>query len=113
MCAMHDAVLLLPTALTAQGAPKTRVVHGLCRPEALIPLMKGCRRVVVVVKSSQAAAGGLGQSLFERLMGLGAPSAMLQVGQAIAALGVANVRQMPLTRACQQLWVASLPASIP
>jgi superfamily I DNA and/or RNA helicase len=52
--------------------------------------MKGCRRVVLVgdhkqlppvVKSSQAAAGGLGMSLFERLMGLGAPSAMLQVGR--------------------------------
>lgn len=51
--------------------------------------MKGARRAVLVgdhkqlppvVKSSTADAGGLSESLFERLMHLGAPSAMLQVG---------------------------------
>lgn len=50
--------------------------------------MKGSQRVVVVgdhkqlppvIKSREAEAGGLGKSLFERLMELKAPSAMLQV----------------------------------
>jgi hypothetical protein len=50
--------------------------------------MKGGQRVVLVgdhkqlppvVKNRDAEAGGLGMSLFERLMHLGAPSAMLQV----------------------------------
>jgi hypothetical protein len=58
------------------------------RPEALIPIMKGCQRLVVVgehkqlppvIKSREAEEGGLSKSLFERLMDLGAPSAMLQV----------------------------------
>jgi len=65
------------------------VVLCLLRPEALIPIMKGSQRVVLVgdhkqlppvIKSRQAEEGGLGKSLFERLMHLGAPSAMLQVG---------------------------------
>lgn len=50
--------------------------------------MKGSQRLVVVgdhkqlppvIKSREAEAGGLDQSLFERLMCLGAPGAMLQV----------------------------------
>lgn len=50
--------------------------------------MKGCRRAVLVgdhkqlppvIKSRIAADAGLDVSLFERLMRLGAPSAMLQV----------------------------------
>lgn len=50
--------------------------------------MKGSQRVVLVgdhkqlppvIKSREAEEGGLGKSLFERLMRLGAPSAMLQV----------------------------------
>jgi superfamily I DNA and/or RNA helicase len=50
--------------------------------------MKGSQRVVLVgdhkqlppvIKNRDAEAGGLGMSLFERLMHLGAPSAMLQV----------------------------------
>lgn len=50
--------------------------------------MKGSQRVVIVgdhkqlppvIKSREAEAGGLSMSLFERLMKLGAPSAMLQV----------------------------------
>ena len=52
--------------------------------------MKGSQRVVIVgdhkqlppaVKSREAELGGYGKSLFERLMNLGAPSAMLQVCQ--------------------------------
>lgn len=50
--------------------------------------MKGSQRLVVVgnhkqlppvIKSREAEAGGLGRSLFQRLMELGAPSDMLQV----------------------------------
>jgi regulator of nonsense transcripts 1 len=50
--------------------------------------MKGSQHVVLVgdhkqlppvIKSREAEGGGLGKSLFERLMRLGAPSAMLQV----------------------------------
>jgi hypothetical protein len=86
--------------------------HATCpaaRPEALIPLMKGCRRVVLVgdhkhlppvVKSSEAAAGGLGQSLFEQLMGIGAPSAMLQV------------RTSPAGPACNGSCCCTLPACL-
>ena len=60
----------------------------LLRPEALVPLMKGARRLVLVgdhkqlppvVQSEQAKAGGLQLSLFQRLMDMGAPKAMLQV----------------------------------
>ncbi|GLC67816.1 hypothetical protein PLESTF_000610500 [Pleodorina starrii] len=59
-----------------------------CEPEALIPLVKGCRHAVLVgdhcqlppvVQSERAAAGGLGRSLFERLMTAGVPASMLQV----------------------------------
>ncbi|KAG2481971.1 hypothetical protein HYH03_019078 [Edaphochlamys debaryana] len=59
-----------------------------CEPEALIPLTKGCRHAVLVgdhcqlppvCQSQAAAAGGLGRSLFERLMAAGVPATMLQV----------------------------------
>jgi regulator of nonsense transcripts 1 len=61
---------------------------ALARPEALVPIMKGTRRLVLVgdhkqlppvVQSEQAKAGGLQLSLFQRLLDLGAPRAMLQV----------------------------------
>jgi hypothetical protein len=59
-----------------------------CEPECLVPLVKGCRHLVAVgdhhqlppvCKSQEAAGAGLGTSLFERLMGAGVPSCMLQV----------------------------------
>lgn len=65
-----------------------------CRPETLIPILKGSQRVVIVgdhkqlppvIKSREAEDGGLSMSLFERLMNLGAPSAMLQVGCMVLA----------------------------
>ena len=57
-------------------------------PEALIPLSKASRHVVLigdhhqlppVCNSQEAAAAGLNVSLFERLMRAGVPSTMLQV----------------------------------
>eukprot|EP00775_Hariotina_reticulata_P011966 gene11966-12109_t len=57
-------------------------------PEALIPLTRGASHAVLVgdhmqlppvCNSPEAAAAGLSESLFERLMAAGVPSAMLQV----------------------------------
>jgi hypothetical protein len=63
--------------------------------------MKGSRHLVLVgdhkqlppvVQSQAAKEGGLGKSLFERLMDAGAPSALLQVGWWCATcVGVAQI----------------------
>lgn len=59
-----------------------------CEPEALIPIVHGCKQLVFVgdhcqlgpvITEKRAAAAGLGQSMFERLVALGIRPIRLQV----------------------------------
>lgn len=59
-----------------------------CEPEALIPIVHGCKQLVFVgdhcqlgpvITEKRAAAAGLGQSMFERLVALGVRPIRLQV----------------------------------
>ena len=89
-----NAVLHCGKATTRPCVPQTflKTCAFLClmilRPEALVPIMKGARQLVLVgdhkqlppvVQSEEAKAGGLQLSLFQRLLDMGAPKAMLQV----------------------------------
>jgi len=86
MIVSHCTNPQLPNPPTSNLQPPTPNPHT--RPEALIPVMKGSQHLVLVgdheqlppvVQSDAAKQGGLGKSLFERLLEAGAPSAMLQV----------------------------------
>lgn len=59
-----------------------------CEPEALVPIVHGCKQLVFVgdhcqlgpvITEKRAAAAGLGQSMFERLVALGVRPIRLQV----------------------------------
>lgn len=79
---MMTVLVLVPQHKTVPGMPHSE-------PEALIPICKASRQVVLVgdhcqlppvIQSQQAAQQGLQVSLFDRLIQAGVPSAMLQVG---------------------------------
>lgn len=93
-----DAADVICTTCTTAGDPRLSSLRfrsvlideatQACEPEALIPIVHGCKQLVFVgdhcqlgpvITEKRAAAAGLGQSMFERLIALGARPIRLQV----------------------------------
>lgn len=93
-----DAADVICTTCTTAGDPRLSSLRFRCvlideatqaaEPEALIPIVHGCKQLVFVgdhcqlgpvITEKRAAAAGLGQSMFERLVALGIRPIRLQV----------------------------------